>query len=546
MAPESDDSKREDKAREPERKLFSFDELPERIRKNVASIGWTAPLTVQEVVAPFLFEGRDVVVQSRTGSGKTGAFLLPICKLVDTRRDSVQALVLVPTRELAEQVHGVLRDLAEGTGIRSVAVYGGVGYGPQLDAFQKKVHVIVATPGRMIDHLMSGRVSLAHLRMLVLDEADEMLSMGFYQSMTKILSYVSDKHQTTLFSATISPAVARMAKRFTHNPEPITLSSDVMHVEEVDHVYYVVDSMYKDRAVLKIIEMENHEAALIFCNTKREVEYLGTFLRSFGYDGDYISGDLSQTERERVMTRIRDGKLRFLVATDVAARGIDISELGCVFLYNLPQAHENYIHRAGRTGRAGSGGLAISLVSIMEEIELKKRADRYGISLEKKELPTDEELEQKVAKRLTVMLEERYRGLSNLERERLQRFLPLARKQTEGERKEDKDDVTSDRDRVVAMLFDQFYQETLHKPLYPREEGFVKEKVNTDGPSRSREPRRDSPDGPRGRSGGGRGRSGGGRGRSGGGRGGPGGSRGRSGGGGGGGRGRSGGSGRPR
>lgn len=439
---------------------FTFDDLPDELQETVKRMGWTEPMPVQAMSIPLMLQRKDVVVQSRTGSGKTGAFLLPMCHRIDLNRDTVQGLVLVPTRELAEQVHKVLEALTKGTGIRTVAVYGGVGYKTQLDAFKEKVHLIVATPGRIIDHLMSKRVSMNKLRFLVFDEADEMLSMGFYKSIIKILSFIPEKRQTALFSATIPPGVASLAARFTRDPVSVSLSGDSMHVEEVDHMYYVVDAMYKDRALLKIIEMKNPSEALIFCNTKREVEYLGVFMQNFGYDSDYLSGDLSQKEREKVLRRLRKGQLRFCVATDVMARGIDISELSTVVLYSLPQAHDHYIHRAGRTGRAGSGGVAISLVSPLEECELERRARHFNLNLVKKELPTDEEVEQRVAERLTVMLEEKYRGISNLEKERLVRFLPLVRSLAESE----------DSQEVVAMLFDRFYQETLHKPLYTRED----------------------------------------------------------------------------
>jgi len=436
---------------------FRFEDLPRTLRQNVEQLGWSAPMPVQEAVIPVLTQGKDVVVQSRTGSGKTAAFTLPMCMRIDPKCESVQGLVLVPTRELAEQVHNVVVDLCQGLDLRSVAVYGGVGYGAQIDAFRQKLQIIVGTPGRIIDHLQSNRVSLDKLQLLVLDEADEMLSMGFYQSIMKILSYLPKKRQTALLSATLPPGVTSMAQRFTRDPVSLRLSSDTLHVEEVEHLYYVVDAMYKDRALLKIIEMDNPQAALIFCNTKREVEYLGVFLRNFGYDGAYLSSDLGQTERKKVMDRVRSGKLRFLVATDVAARGIDISDLQLVILYSLPQAHDHYIHRAGRTGRAGEGGRAISLVTLLEEIELKRRARRFNIQLIKKELPTEEEVEKRVSERLRVMLEEKYRALSNLERERLRRFIPISKTMAEmGE--------------TVAMLFDRFYQETLHKPLYLQEE----------------------------------------------------------------------------
>jgi len=279
-----------------ERPSFQISELPDALRKNVERQGWKSLMPVQEKVIPILMEGKDLVVQSRTGSGKTAAFALPILMRIDPRREDVQGLILTPTRELAEQVHGVVRDLAEGLGLRSVAVYGGVGYGPQIEAFHQKVHIIVGTPGRIIDHLSSNRFSLANLRFLVLDEADEMLSMGFFPSIRRILAFLRGKVQTALFSATVPPGVAALASRFTREPETLSLSSDLLHVEEVDHIYYVVDGMYKDRTLLKLIEMDNPQAALIFCNTKKEVEYLGVFLQNFGYDGAYLSSDLSQAE----------------------------------------------------------------------------------------------------------------------------------------------------------------------------------------------------------------------------------------------------------
>ncbi len=470
---------------------FTFDDLPTVLRENVRRLDWEKPMPVQESVIPLFLKGRDLVVQSRTGSGKTGAFLLPMFMKIDAAAADVQGLVLVPTRELAEQVKNVVAELSKGTGIRYVAVYGGVSYRPQIEAFRNNVHVVVATPGRMIDHLLSNRVSLNGLKFLVFDEADEMLSMGFYESMVKILSFIPRRRHTTLFSATIPPGVVSLAKKFTHDPEHVSLSSDIMHIEEVDHVYYVVDAMRKDRSLLKVIEMENPEGALIFCNTKSEVEYLGKFLQNFGYDADYSSGDLSQKERQNVMGRIREGRLRFLVATDIAARGIDITELGHIVLYDLPQAHDDYIHRAGRTGRAGAGGVAISFVSMLEEAEIKKRAQLNNIELVKKELPSDEEVEGKVAERLRVMLEEKYRSLPNSRRERLRRFIPLVKDLAGGA-----GTVENEMD-VVAMLFDTFYQDTLHKPLYPHE---------TERPVTSRAPK------PRGRSG--RGPSGGRRGSS--------------------------------
>ncbi len=462
---------------------FTFSSLPGPLARNIAEMGWKEPMPVQTQAIPPLLEGRDVVVQSRTGSGKTGAFGIPLVLNVDPSREEVQGLVLVPTRELAEQVHEVIKDLSAGMGVRTVAVYGGVGYGPQIEAFEKKVHIVVATPGRLIDHLQSRRLSLRGVKLLVLDEADEMLSMGFFPSMVRILRYLPEKRQTSLFSATIPRSVRALVRRFTTDPVELFLSSDIMHVEEVEHVYYVVDAMEKDRTLLKLIEMDNPPSALIFCNTKRETEYLGAFLQNFGYDGDYISGDLSQKERDRVMKALKEGKLRFLVATDVAARGIDISDLEYVVLYSLPQAHENYIHRAGRTGRAGGGGVAVSLVSPYEELELQKRARQYGLKLVRKDPPTEEDVQRKVAERVRVMLEERFRELTRMDKERIARFLPLTDEMARLEESRG----------VFAMLLDRFYRETLRGPLLPPEEKVTveeKEKV----------PKR--PKGGRGRSGG--------------------------------------------
>lgn len=433
---------------------FCFEDLPPILRENIKKLGWIKPMPVQSKVAPILLDKKDLIVQSRTGSGKTGAFMIPILLQIESNKSDTQAIILVPTRELAMQVGEVASALAENTGIRCVSIYGGVSYRSQIEAIRKGAHVIVATPGRLLDHLMNRRISLKSLSHLIFDEADEMLSMGFYDSIIRIMSYIPEKRITALFSATIPPGVAKLAKKFIHNPVHISLSGDVRHVEEVDHVYYIVDPMRKDRSLLKIIEMENPEAALIFCNTKSEVEYLAKFLQNFGYDADYLSGDLSQSKRDEVMRKIREGKLRFLVATDVAARGIDISELGYVIVYDLPPAHDDYIHRAGRTGRAGEGGLAISLVSYIEEVDLKKRAEQNKLSLIKRELPTDEELQARVSERLVAMLEQKYISLSNSVKERLKRFVPLAQNLA----KEDESEIN-----IIAMLFDLYYQDILHK-----------------------------------------------------------------------------------
>jgi ATP-dependent RNA helicase DeaD len=401
-----------------------------------------------------------MMIQSRTGSGKTGAYLLPILARVDPARAATQALILVPTRELARQVADEAGLLGRETGARSAAVYGGVGYGEQLAALKAGAHVVVGTPGRILDHLLRRSFSLEDLSFLVFDEADRMLSMGFYPDMLRVQSYLPERPVSSfMFSATFPVQVVRLAQQFLRRPGFINLSSDHVHVTEVEHVYYVVDGMDKDRSLVRIIETENPPSALIFCNTKARVEYVTVVLQRFGYDADDISSDRPQNEREKVMERVRKGTLRFLVATDVAARGIDLPELSHVIQYEPPEDSEAYIHRAGRTGRAGGGGTAVSLVNRAEFGDLERIGKRYAIQLQQRPLPTDEDVERIVSERVTALLEARLRNRDKLQAERMRRFQPLARSLGDSEESD-----------LLAMLLDDFYQETFHAPLVPLEE----------------------------------------------------------------------------
>jgi ATP-dependent RNA helicase DeaD len=339
--------------------------------------------------------------------------------------------------------------------MRSAVFYGGVGYGQQFAALKAGVHLVVGTPGRVLDHLMRGSLSLDHLQVLVLDEADRMLSIGFYQDMKEVQRYLPKRHVTTcLFSATYPPRVRRLAEDFLVDPYVLSLSSDHVHVTDTEHVYYEVPGMEKDRALVRIIEVENPSSALIFCNTKVRVEYVATVLRRFGYDADYLSGDLSQKERERVLERIRNGSLRFLVATDVAARGIDISELSHVFQYELPEDHEIYIHRAGRTGRAGASGVAITLVDVLEKRHLSKIGRTYSIDFQEIPTPTDETVNAIIGERAIALMETQLRTRDRIQTERRQRYITLAR-----ELAEDEDGVQS-----LAMLLDDYYEKSVHAP----------------------------------------------------------------------------------
>jgi len=453
---------------------ITFEQLSEPLREAAKRANWTKLMPVQARAIPYLLAKRDMMVQARTGSGKTGAFLLPMLERLDVNRNECQALILVPTRELAKQVSHEAEVLCGPAGFRTVAVYGGVGYGPQIAGLKGGAHIVVGTPGRVLDHLLKRNFSLDKLKMLIFDEADRMLSMGFYPDMLEMKSYLPKRSiHTCMFSATFPYSVMRAAQEFIKEPEFITLSSDHIHVTEVEHVYYKVKGMDKDRSLVRLIEVENPDNALIFCNTKDRVHYVAVVLQRFGYDADEISSALSQSQREKVLSRVREGKLRFLVATDVAARGLDIPELSWVIQYEPPDEVENYIHRAGRTGRAGAGGVAATLVNPMEKPALDRIARQYEINIEERTIPSDEDVADVVAERLTALLEARLRTRDKLQAERSQRFIPLARDLAEHEEELP----------IITMLLDDYYQKLLH-PTVEKPKG--EKKSGQKGKSRKR------------------------------------------------------------
>lgn len=449
--------------------------------------GWNELMPVQAKTIPYVMAGRDLMVQARTGSGKTGAFVLPILERIDASQACCQALILVPTRELARQVADEVNMLGQDSGVRSIAVYGGVAYGPQLEAFQKGVHLVVGTPGRILDHLIRRNLTLENLSILVFDEADRMLSMGFYPDMKRVQTFLPQhKMNGYMFSATFPPHVLRLAGQFLDEPEFLSLSRDHVHVTDTEHSYYIVPAMEKDRCLVRIIEIENPASALIFCNTKAMVHYVAVVLKRFGYDADELSADLTQHARERVLDRVKKGDLRFLVATDVAARGIDIQELSHVFQYEPPEDPEAYVHRAGRTGRAGAAGAAISLVAGMEQTDILRIDKRFGIGMIERPAPTDADVRAIVSQRVIALLEARLRDRDGLKRERMQRFIPLA--QALG------DSIESS--QLVAMLLDDYYQEILHaqppQPAMPEPQPKGGARKHMGGGSRKPPRRKDS------------------------------------------------------
>ena len=444
---------------EPENALpeVSLADLPQLLQTACAKAGWNSLMPVQSRALPYLLEGRDLMVQSRTGSGKTGTYLLPLMARLNPAMPAVQALILVPTRELAVQVEQEAKTLFKGSGFTVAAVYGGVGYGKQMDALRQGVSVVVGTPGRVLDHLLRRTLNLDHISALIFDEADRMLSIGFYPDMKEIQRYLPETAiHAMLFSATYPPHVLKLAGEFLTDPQMLSLSTTQIHVAEVQHLYCECKSMEKDRTLIKILEVENPASAIIFCNTKATVHFVTAVLQGFGFNADELSADLSQSRREDVLSRLREGTIRFLVATDVAARGIDIPELSHVFLYEPPDDRESYIHRAGRTGRAGAAGVVISLVDIMEKMELQRIAKYFKVPLTQHMAPTDEEVAHAVGMRVTALLEARFRQLNGLERERMKRFEPLVQSIAED----------PEQRHLLTLLLDDCYQKSLNPTAF--------------------------------------------------------------------------------
>jgi ATP-dependent RNA helicase DeaD len=335
-------------------KTFAEMNLDPAVQQAIDEMGFEVPMEVQTVIFRRVTAGADLMVQSRTGSGKTAAFGIPIAQMLPPGTQGVQALILAPTRELALQVAQELGRIAAYRNLVVVPVYGGAPMGRQIEALRAGAQIVAGTPGRVLDHIRRGTLKTDQIKMLVLDECDEMLSMGFQEEIEKILAELPPKHerQTLLFSATIPEEIERIGKRHMREYEKVVLSADFIGVHEIAHRYYLVSGLGRTRDLLKILEYERPESALIFCNTREDTGVVAGFLASHGYDAENISSDLAQTDRERVMGKMRAKTLKFLVATDIAARGIDISGLPYVINYTFPESPEVYIHRTGRTGRA--------------------------------------------------------------------------------------------------------------------------------------------------------------------------------------------------
>ncbi|MDO9634414.1 MAG: DEAD/DEAH box helicase [Paludibacter sp.] len=362
--------------------------LREEILSAIGELGFESPMPVQEKVIPFMLEkGTDLVALAQTGTGKTAAFGLPILNMVDSNRKQVQALVLAPTRELCIQISKDLKNFAKYLPTRIVPVYGGEDIRTQLKQLDQMPQIIVATPGRLIDLIERGRIKLETVDYLVLDEADEMLNMGFKDDIETILARTPATRRTTLFSATMPTEIARIAKKYMKDYEEITVGTKNSGAENVSHIYYVSQARQRYLVLKRIVDLNPDIYGIVFCRTRMETKEVAEHLMKDGYNADALHGDLSQAQRDTVMQKFRLRNIQLLVATDVAARGLDVSDLTHVINYNMPDDVEIYTHRSGRTGRANKKGVAVSIIHSKEKFKIKDIERMLGKKFEQQQIP---------------------------------------------------------------------------------------------------------------------------------------------------------------
>ena len=376
--------------------LFSELGLSEPLLQAVGRLGYEKAAPIQAEAIPLILAGHDVVGQSQTGSGKTAAFAIPAVEFVDPKDRSVQVLVLCPTRELAIQVAEEIYKLsAFKRGIHSVPIYGGQSYDRQLRALKQGVQIVIGTPGRILDHLDRGTLKLTALRMVVLDESDEMLDMGFRDDIEKILRTAPETRQFICFSATMSKPILELIRKYSKDAKTVRIEHKILTVPTVEQAYYESRGHSKTEILTRLIDLYDLKLGIIFCNTKRMVDSLTEELVGRGYSADRIHGDMNQSQRDRVMAKFRASGLEFLVATDVAARGIDVDNIEVVFNYDLPWDEEDYVHRIGRTGRIGRSGRAFSFVAGREIYKLQSIERFTRMKIPRQQVPSLEQVEEK-------------------------------------------------------------------------------------------------------------------------------------------------------
>ncbi|MEO0455674.1 MAG: DEAD/DEAH box helicase [Cyanobacteria bacterium P01_A01_bin.114] len=394
--------------------------LSEERAQHLEQLGFVEPTAIQNQAIPHLLSGRDVVGLAQTGTGKTAAFSLPILEQINLGKRAVQALVLTPTRELAMQVSQAIKGFNNEPRLKTLAVYGGQSIDRQLQQLRRGVHFVVGTPGRVLDLLGRGGLVLDQLNWLVLDEADEMLNMGFIQDVENILSHASAERQTAFFSATMEPAIRELAAKFLQSPVTVAIEHPKTAPSRINQLAYVVPAGWtKPRALMPILEMEDPEAAIIFVRTRRTAAELTRQLQAAGHSVDEYHGDLNQAQRERLLLRFRQHQVRWVVATDIAARGIHVDNLTHVINYELPDSIDSYVHRIGRTGRAGKEGRAISIVTPLEKYRIRQIERHVNQKLTFCKVPTRAEIAARHLEKLQSQVREA------LTSERLASFLPI-------------------------------------------------------------------------------------------------------------------------
>lgn len=373
---------------------FNDFKISKNIKKAIKNMGFEKPTTIQKLAIPEALKGKDIIGQAQTGSGKTVAFSIPILERIFIPDKSPQAIILCPTRELCMQVAGEIAKVGANINkLKILAVYGGQPIGRQLRVLNKGVHIVVGTPGRVIDHIERGSLNLIGVDSVVLDEADEMLNMGFREDIELILRHTPKQRQTLLFSATMPDEIKRIAKMHQHNPKFIKVSQNKKNIPKIKQFSFKTDERDKLEDMLRLLDVYEPKRSLIFCNTKKRVDFVVKHMRRRDYSVDSLHGDMTQKIRDKVMNKFRNGNIDILVATDVAARGIDVLNIDLVINYDVPQNVEYYIHRIGRTARAGNNGYAFTLVSPKEAHYFSNIKKRTNYKITKKNIPSFKEIE---------------------------------------------------------------------------------------------------------------------------------------------------------
>lgn len=437
--------------------------LRESVKKALADAGYVTSTQIQTKAIPSILEGRDVIGQSQTGTGKTASFSLPIIEKVDIESKKTQALILCPTRELAVQVAEEIRKFTKYTeGLKTLAIYGGQSIDRQILGLKKGVQIVIGTPGRVMDHIKRKTLKLDNVKMVVLDEADEMLSMGFEEDIESILKYVPEDRQTVLFSATMNQRIMNITKKYLKNPKNIKIKAEALTVDNIEQISLEMKQGMKDESLTRLIDIHKPRKAIVFCNTKRKVDDLIEVLKKKGYKAEALHGDIKQTQRDRIMRKLKNGEFQILVATDVVARGIDVEDLDLVINYDIPQEDEYYVHRIGRTGRNGNTGKAFTFVVGKERSKIYEIQKYAKTKIAAGKIPTLKEVKEAKNKGIIDNIQ---KVIDNEEFGNLEAFEQLLKQNK---------DVKQVAKALFSMLTNQPKEETQEKDIIADSNGNVR------------------------------------------------------------------------